>query len=934
MDNAYPGWYIDSVSVSPSRPPVAGTGTFSATPDRVYQNSTNIYEFLYTSEEKINDGNVKIGLPTGWPTPQKSTSSSPGYVTVLASSSAFKATIANISSMTVNIRVTNMGLGQWVKLRYRNVKNIDAGSFTVAASSAGTGENFQALSTQPTLVVQGIISSFPQLWNFEDDSGTFYASGASSLWQWGEATFGPPTPSASDGSKCWGTALAGPYAVNKATNEYILSPPINLTAASQVFVSFQHYYDTEEGFDSLTGDAGNLTVSTSSSLADLGKTFVIAGDYPTVYNKQTLVWLNNKPGWSGKSGAWVKQTLDLSAFKHKYIQLKFRFATDLQNAQFPGWYVDDIEVANTAPIPADVPFENAGRVFKDEFGKSVPSYDTYGIESCDVDGNGVVDLLTAAYGSSYNYVFENDGTPVLTRTRSAGTFSTFKFRTADVDNDGDIDAFAVDCAGDSDNTEDFGDSSLIASKPNYILLNNGQGEFTVNQAFLDDKSRDARFGDLDADGDMDIFVANLGPNKILVNNGDGLFSESSAILPGINTTAVRLGDLDGDGDLDAILGHWKGEPNLMLFNDGTGRFTTSAQNLGYYRTVSCDLADVDSDGDLDVLFGTLSGMHLWLNDGSGSFTETGEERFIVSRTSLRSNIVWGVGFGDADNDGQPDIYTANYKKSDMIWINDGAGYFRAEERNYLGSFASRDLTLFDANRDGRLDFAVANSLFQENRLWMNRIPASNQPPAPPGSLAVSFSGNDATATWTAGSDNETPAGLLTYNLRIGTKPGACDILSTPDLAFGTGPGNAGMALTKTIRSLDKISHYYFQVQTVDAGFQTSSWRTFVYYHDPEAPEADTVKLSENFLRLDKADEAIVSFNLSKSMETEIYVYDIRGVRVRSLLEKKVLPAGYNYLNNIVWDGTDDSGKKLAPGLYWVVLKGKTFTNKQKILLAW
>ena len=60
-------------------------------------------------------------------------------------------------------------------------------------------------------------------------------------------------------------------------------------------------------------------------------------------------------------------------------------------------------------------------------------------------------------------------------------------------------------------------------------------------------------GDLDGDGDMDAFEANINsqPNKIWLNDGTGMFTDSGQTLGSQSSYCVALGDLDGDGDLDA-----------------------------------------------------------------------------------------------------------------------------------------------------------------------------------------------------------------------------------------------------------------------------------------------------------------------------------------------------------------------------------------------
>ena len=99
-------------------------------------------------------------------------------------------------------------------------------------------------------------------------------------------------------------------------------------------------------------------------------------------------------------------------------------------------------------------------------------------------------------------------------------------------------------------------------------------------------------GDLDGDGDLDAFVANMGVNKVWLNDGAGTFSDSGQSLGSSESTstAIALGDLNGDGRMDAFVGN-NSEANKV------------------YLQVSCD-GDLDIDGDVDgadlgVLCGNL-----------------------------------------------------------------------------------------------------------------------------------------------------------------------------------------------------------------------------------------------------------------------------------------------------------------------------------------
>ena len=135
-------------------------------------------------------------------------------------------------------------------------------------------------------------------------------------------------------------------------------------------------------------------------------------------------------------------------------------------------------------------------------------------------------------------------------------------------------------------------------------------------------------GDVENDGDLDALVAiDGGPNQLWLNDGMGMFTNSPQMFTTASSLACAFGDVDRDGDLDIVIGN-DGAVNQdqleVWVNDGTGSFTRSGQVTQAYRTVALSLGDVDGDGDLDLFLGNLGDDQLLLNDGSGLFTESSQ----------------------------------------------------------------------------------------------------------------------------------------------------------------------------------------------------------------------------------------------------------------------------------------------------------------------
>ncbi|MFN2166276.1 MAG: FG-GAP-like repeat-containing protein, partial [Anaerolineae bacterium] len=180
------------------------------------------------------------------------------------------------------------------------------------------------------------------------------------------------------------------------------------------------------------------------------------------------------------------------------------------------------------------------------------------------------------------------------------------------------------------------------------------------QVIGDETGNSVALADLDADGDEDLFAANTGANRIWINQGglqggdEGTFvMDPGQSLGSSISRHVALGDLDGDGDADAFVanGSFLQTANRVWLNDGSGVFSDSGQSLGNAWTEQVALGDLDGDGDLDAVAANFYGSsRVWTNQGGA---QGGVEGVFGSGPGLPGSSL-DVALADFDLDGDLD----------------------------------------------------------------------------------------------------------------------------------------------------------------------------------------------------------------------------------------------------------------------------------------
>lgn len=231
-------------------------------------------------------------------------------------------------------------------------------------------------------------------------------------------------------------------------------------------------------------------------------------------------------------------------------------------------------------------------------------------------------------------------------------------------------------------------------------------------------------GDVDGDGLVDLYVVNkVRPNQLFRQTAPFKFEDITdhAGVPGTAAwqTGATFADIDNDGDLDLYVCQFN-VPNLLFINDGSGHFTEEAEARGVglnSSSVVGAFADYDRDGDLDLFVVTnvvnaaLSPDGepdtLFRNNGDGTFVDVTAATGISDETARGHSATWF----DANDDGWPDLYVANdFAKPDHLYQNNGDGTFTDTANRDLSStpWFAMGSDFGDINNDGLTDLFVAD----------------------------------------------------------------------------------------------------------------------------------------------------------------------------------------------------------------------------------
>lgn len=341
--------------------------------------------------------------------------------------------------------------------------------------------------------------------------------------------------------------------------------------------------------------------------------------------------------------------------------------------------LDDIVILDDARN-LRIEFQNLDGTWTSYSGGEMDSGNAWGMVTADMDRNGYSEVFSGLSSGNPNYAKANaDGTAWDISDLSGYPLFYQGSSLGDVDNDGDLDLYVCADTDESALWENDGNGNMTYSGSNLIDLSvigwDGSGNYG------------STFTDYDLDGDLDLYVAHCRQgvndpsdprriNQLFVNDGNNNYTESAAdygLAIGAQSWTADFGDIDNDGDFDIFITNHD-VPNMLLINvDDSDQYEDIFASSGLTTEVGLPIQglmrDFDNDMYLDI-FITGNDHALFHNNGDNTFT--------LVENAFTGPAMESFAVGDVNHDGFPDIYGSYagiYNEPsttpDAVWINTG-----------------------------------------------------------------------------------------------------------------------------------------------------------------------------------------------------------------------------------------------------------------------
>jgi hypothetical protein len=582
----------------------------------------------------------------------------------------------------------------------------------------------------------------------------------------------------------------------------------------------------------------------------------------------------------------------------------------------------------------------------------------------DYNEDGFVDLYIANYRDQQDVLYKNNGGGLFTYDPSVSVTQQgygFQALYLDYDDDGDLDIYVAN---------DFG--------YNFMFRNNGaESGYDFDEVALVDgevagegmssspkgMSMGLAVGDFDNDLDQDIYVTNFQLNALYKNDGPSTKGtwlwKDVALRKGveypINCWGVDFVDLDHDTDLDIVQASgyiWsdvfdvdeqpRDNPDQVWLNNGPDfgyTFTNVSDESGFNSTMMARglaTGDIDRDGDIDILVGNNTYYFPGPDDQDRPDFQMYTGEFLLYRNDqdfgnnwLTLRLVGQAGILEGSVANRSGIGA-------RIWVTTTSGLTMMREVQSGASFMSHNSL--------EVEFGLGQADVAEVKVrWPGQEPGEEE----------IFEGIAANSFWRLvegeGSAIRVPTTLVSFGARnldrgimidwvsaAGVRTTTVDLLRAPaetpwDLvkiheADVTIDQDGGQAFDPT--AVDGERYVYQLRLTTADGFVTLSAQVEIEVRHDGQPRVRRAVVGQNFPNPFNPNTSII-FELPRTMEARLEIYDVRGRRVRTLFSGTAA-AGKTTID---WDGLDDAGRSVASGVYTYALVTEDGTSARRMTLV-
>jgi hypothetical protein len=419
-----------------------------------------------------------------------------------------------------------------------------------------------------------------------------------------------------------------------------------------------------------------------------------------------------------------------------------------------------------------------------------------------------------------------------------------------------------------------------------------------------------RFADINADGDFDLFVGEIGGSAYnplgKVNNfyyyentgspQNAFFTQiTNQFIPSFDIgirSIPALVDIDADGDLDLFAA-----PEFDLI-DQTNSSLQFCENIGtaqspIFRLVDSDyldlnfdynysptFVDIDADEDQDLFIGKYSG-HVYFFENTGTVNSPNFPSFVANYAGIDVGNYSTPAFVDIDADNDFDLFIGEYLGNINFYENTGdssvANFILADE-NYFGIDVGEWSVPFfaDVDGDGDSDLIIGSD---DSGFKFYRNAGT---PQIPNFIAEPF-----------------------FNLHAprDSSPLLMDINNDGDLDLLSGSLGGGLGFYENLDSTTSINNY-------SNGDLPGSLQLYQNYPNPFNPTT------------------VIKYQLADGNDVELTIYNLLGQLVKKLVAERQ-PTG---THEAQWNGTDNDGRNVSSGIYIYRLEVGRFKLSRKMLL--